>query len=412
MEIKVYALCHIGKVRGKNQDNYYCNGVIPDPENSNFRYGGSFDGSKPALFGVFDGMGGHLHGERASLYAVETCETEFEQYAGGDPFGVMNRICRTSNERICEEMENVVKGRMGSTASMLLFENGEMFICNLGDSPMFLLRDGKLEQISYEHTERHNYEQIFGENYDKKKKFRLTQHLGIFPNEMELSPYNNREPSQTGDRFLICSDGVTDMVSPDEIAEIISSGQPLEKAAEQLLQTALDNGGKDNTTLILGEIKGKVDHIPMELPQEAPAPYQAAAPAQPMPTEAYCAPQAAPVPAQKNGRRKLLTVIAVALFAVALAVVGVLVFLLANKNTGKQQTPTSEPTTQAVQPTTQYVPPTTEDNQIAIAQNDDEQTEQIKNDAEAAMDKIQSAFEQATQAAPPNDADPNGNPPM
>ena len=60
MEINVYSICHLGKVREKNQDNYYCNGVMPDTENSNFRYGGSLEASEPLLFGVFDGMGGFL----------------------------------------------------------------------------------------------------------------------------------------------------------------------------------------------------------------------------------------------------------------------------------------------------------------------------------------------------------------
>ena len=173
MEINVYSICHLGKVREKNQDNYYCNGVMPDTENSNFRYGGSLEASEPLLFGVFDGMGGHLHGERASLYAVQTCDALFSKDRGGNPFGIMNEICTTANKMICDEMENVVKGRMGSTASMVLFEQGGMYVCDLGDNPIFLIHGGDIRQISYEHTERHNYEQIFGDNYDKNKKFRL-----------------------------------------------------------------------------------------------------------------------------------------------------------------------------------------------------------------------------------------------
>lgn len=412
MEIKVYSLSHIGKVRGQNQDNYYCNGVVPDTENSNFRYGGSFDGSKPVLLGVFDGMGGHLHGERASLYAVQACESLFAQYKGGDPFGVMNQICRSSNERICEEMENVVKGRMGSTASMLLFENGNMFICNLGDSPMFLFRGGKMKQVSFEHTERHNYEQIFGNDYDKKKKFRLTQHLGIFPNEMELSPYNSREPAQTGDRFLICSDGVTDMVPEEEIAAIVNGEASLEKAAEQLLKTALDNGGKDNTTLILGEVTGEVQNIPMELPpQSAPAPYGAPQDAPPAPNSAPYN-DAPPAAVQKSNKRKLLTVIAIALFAVGLAIVGVLAYLLATQESNSKPAEKSVPTTQAVPPTTQAVPSTTEDNQISIAQNDNEKIKEIEDHAGDTIDKIQSAFEEATEYIPPENGYPGVNPPM
>lgn len=354
MEIKVYSICHIGKVREKNQDNYYCNGIMPDPESPNFKYGGSFDASSPLLFGVFDGMGGHLHGERASLYAVQTCEALFSNYKGGNPFGTMNEICYTANKLICDEMENVVKGRMGTTASMLLFEQGGMFVCNLGDSPIFLLHRGELRRVSYEHTERHNYEQIFGENYDKKKKFRLTQHLGIFPNEMELSPYNSRESIETGDRFLICSDGVTDMISDEEIRSIILSSESVEKAAEQLLNTALDNGGRDNTTIILGEITGnvpKANFIPpvAKQPDYSAAAYEAPTAAPQMsnsdnnavPAPSYGYSQSNPAIAENRGSRGRtpLIIIAAVLAAIALIIGGILVFrLIGNSNDAASST--------------------------------------------------------------------------
>lgn len=367
MEIKVYSLSHVGKVRSKNQDNFYCNGITPGSENDNFADGGSLSMDKPLLFGVFDGMGGHLHGERASLFAVEASEKLFRQYRGNDPYGVMNEICRVSNERICEEMENVVKGRMGSTASMLLFEQESMFICNLGDSPIFLIRNGAMKQISYEHTERHNYEQIFGNDYNKKKKFRLTQHLGIFPTEMELAPYNNQEDILPGDRFLICSDGLTDMVENEEITSIVSGVRSVEKAAQVLLNRALENGGKDNITIILGEISGKPTR---QVPFTVPVPrVEAAQPVQPVQTV-----QAADSPVQpqqqmphvqqaqqvshnntgtggateeKDVKRKVLMAVAIALAVIAVAITGVIVFMLMQKPQDPQPAPETTAAAQA-----------------------------------------------------------------
>ncbi len=256
MDIKVYSLTHIGLVRSKNQDNFYCEGITPGSENESFAKGSVFSMDKPLLFGVFDGMGGHLHGERAASIAVETCGQLFDNYGGGNPYGVLNEICRVSNQRICDEMETVIKGRMGSTASMLLFEHGLAFICNLGDSPVFLIRGGTIKQISYEHTERRNYEQAFGDNYNynKRRKFRLTQHLGILPGEAKLSPYNSQRDIRCDDKFLICSDGLTDMVEKEEIASIVSNARSLENASRTLLERALENGGRDNITIILCEI--------------------------------------------------------------------------------------------------------------------------------------------------------------
>ena len=370
MEIKVYSVCHIGKIREKNQDNFYCNGIMPGTESRNFKYGGSFDASSPLLFGVFDGMGGHLYGERASLYAVQTCEALFSKYKGGDPFGAMNEICFAANKLICDEMENVVKGRMGSTASMLLFEQGGMFVCNLGDSPVFLLHRGKLRRVSCEHTERRNYEQIFGDNYDKNKKFRLTQHLGIFPNEMELSPYNSRENIETGDRFLICSDGVTDMISDEEIRGIIMSADSAEEAAERLLNTALDNGGRDNITIILGEINGEVPKTNFNPPamnqteQTAPAyntsadnPQMSAPGTFSSQAPSYNYAQNSPAPEQAGGKtgRTPLIIIAAVLVTIAVIISGILVFRLIGNSGGEAQPAAAAPSsTQSQSSTSAY----------------------------------------------------------
>ncbi len=254
MQINVYALSDRGIVRPKNQDNLICAETKVDIGESGWKHCGTYSTNTPSLFGVFDGMGGHLCGERASEIAADTASYEFAAYRGGAPDRLVQDICFKSNEIICDEMQRIVKGRMGTTASMLLFENDRFQLCNLGDSPIFLIRNGSIEQISYEHSERHNYERVFGTNYDKKKKFRLTQNLGIFPDEMELSPYLLHGEINEGDVFLICSDGLTDMVETDEILSVISKSNSVEDAGETLLSLALANGGRDNITIILGKV--------------------------------------------------------------------------------------------------------------------------------------------------------------
>ena len=88
---------------------------------------------------------------------------------------------------------------------------------------------------------------------DKKKKYKLTQHLGIFPEEMEIEPYIVPGQSKPNDRYLICSDGLTDMVSKNDIESVLSCNL-LRDAVKQLMQNALDNGGKDNITMICIEV--------------------------------------------------------------------------------------------------------------------------------------------------------------
>lgn len=254
MYIEVYSLCHRGMVRPKNQDNLLCFDTLADIQESEFNHCGVYSTYSPSLFGVFDGMGGHLCGEKASEIAATTAKKMSQNYEGGNPEKLLADICQRSNEIICDEMTNVVKGRMGSTASMVLFEKNRFQLCNLGDSPVFLVKDNGIKRISCEHTERQNYERIFGKNYEKNKKFRLTQHLGIFPDEMEISPYFATDTIESGDIFLLCSDGLTDMVELDEILNIILKSDSVKSAGEKLLSVALANGGKDNITIIIGKV--------------------------------------------------------------------------------------------------------------------------------------------------------------
>ena len=438
MDIKVYSLTHIGLVRSKNQDNFYCEGITPGSENESFAKGSVFSMDKPLLFGVFDGMGGHLHGERAASIAVETCGQLFDNYGGGNPYGVLNEICRVSNQRICDEMEAVIKGRMGSTASMLLFEHGLAFICNLGDSPVFLIRGGTIKQISYEHTERRNYEQAFGDNYNynKRRKFRLTQHLGILPGEAKLSPYNSQREIRCDDKFLICSDGLTDMVEKEEIASIVTNARSLENASRTLLERALENGGRDNITIILCEIgkqptlnsskkkrfpgilqrKPKTDNpkqkeqLTKQTPQEAPKPQAEQTVQAPQEAQKPQTDQTKPVPQEpqteqarqepqlpitqkvpqepqseqvkelqeslRKEKRKTIIAIAAALAVTVAAIVSVVVFTLFRQP--KEQTPTE--TTQSAS-----MQQTTEQAAFALSESEEGKASAVKDSAAKVM---------------------------
>ena len=133
---------------------------------------------------------------------------------------------------------------MGTTAAMLVFADKEIALCNIGDSKIFRLYDGSLEQISKDHVG----VSAFG------VKPPLSQNLGIPPSELVIAPYFARGAYNDGDVYLICSDGLTDMVSVEEITEVLVS-KPIEEAITLLLDKALANGGKDNTTIILCKIE-------------------------------------------------------------------------------------------------------------------------------------------------------------
>ena len=245
MQYRIYYAClsHIGNVRRINQDNFICDGryIENDETEIEFPLCGTKTSKETSVFGVFDGMGGEECGEVASYIASKTAATiQIEKDAIAD----LSQFCRKANNDICDYATLHEVSSMGTTAAMLAFTEKEVALCNIGDSKIFRLCNGTLEQISTDHVA----VAAFG------VKPPLSQNLGIPPTEMIIEPYLARGLYNDGDIYLICSDGLTDMVSVDEITEVLVS-TPIEDAITKLLDKALANGGKDNTTIILCKIE-------------------------------------------------------------------------------------------------------------------------------------------------------------
>lgn len=245
MHYKIHYSClsHIGNVRSINQDNFICDGRYMDMGDTpiEFPLCGTKTSKDISVFGIFDGMGGEECGEIAS-YIASKAATEIA--IGKDATADLSRFCHKANNDICDYATLHEVSAMGTTAAMLAFTEKEVVLCNIGDSKIFRLCNGTLEQISMDHVA----VAAFG------VKPPLSQNLGIPPNELVIDPYIARGPYNGGDIYLICSDGLTDMVSVDEITEVLASN-PIEAAITQLLEKALANGGKDNTTIILCKIE-------------------------------------------------------------------------------------------------------------------------------------------------------------
>lgn len=230
---------HVGRCRKRNQDNFFCNGAYMPADNigTGGVISGSADPSEKPVFAIYDGMGGEEAGEMAAFLAAE--ETNHYSPDCGTEQGFFS-FCKNANSRICDyTLQNGI-GSMGTTAAMMRFTEDESGLCNIGDSKIFLLSDGTLTQLSYDHVGI----PVFG------RKPPLTQNLGIPENEMLIDPYVAMGTYNTGDVYLLCSDGLTDMVSTTRIEEILNQYRG-RAAAELLLQEALENGGKDNVSFVL-----------------------------------------------------------------------------------------------------------------------------------------------------------------
>lgn len=241
----------VGRIREKNEDNFIFHGMYNEKVEKHMEYTEKICLTEPMLYGIFDGMGGEAYGEVASRLMAMICQ-KYQLHPGHLSKDAC-ALCQIGNEFVTREEE--LRGlSMGSTASMLIFHE-KAFACNVGDSPIFLYRDGVLRKIYEEQTEKKIYEQMqFIGILNKKKKYRLLQHIGMQGEGVRISPYVEEFEIQDQDIFLICSDGLTDMVSEATIERVLSVFD--EDSAEKLVNLALENGGHDNVTVILIKVAG------------------------------------------------------------------------------------------------------------------------------------------------------------
>lgn len=245
-EISYSCVSNIGLRRRMNQDNFICGGVHRQNEagtEPTYPITGTVSSTQNALFGVFDGMGGEARGEMASLLAAKrAANTDLNKPAAD----ALSEICTAANQDICDFSKQYCLSACGTTAAMLMFGPEGVTACNIGDSKIFRLTDGTLQQISRDHLSIAPY----------GCKPPLSQYLGIPPDEMYISPYITAQEYRAADSYLICSDGLSDMVEPEKIYEILLSNEA-GAASRKLLELALAGGGKDNITLIAFKLHTK-----------------------------------------------------------------------------------------------------------------------------------------------------------
>lgn len=225
-----------GCVRSANQDSYHI-----DPE-------GRF-------FVVADGMGGHAGGEVASQIAVEAiCDCLQALWdVETEPQKLMQDAIDKANQAIInDQAAHPVRSDMGTSVVILIFRDQQPWYCHIGDSRLYRLHGAKLDQISEDHTWIARAIQTGAVNHDEAKthpwRHMLLQCLG----REDLKPVTVREVSwQQGDRFLICSDGLTEELSDDRIAHQLKSIRNCQQAAQALIESAKLRGGRDNITVVI-----------------------------------------------------------------------------------------------------------------------------------------------------------------
>ena len=236
--MKVVAKTHCGKVRPINEDRY----LVPE------------EGDSIVL--VADGMGGHKAGEVASETAAQTIRACAVKMHGREiSIKTALKWVRQANQ-IIYRMANEKPECMGMGTTMTLLWEGErrILIGHVGDSRAYRLRDGKLSQITQDHSVVGELlrNQVITPEMAKKHPYRniITRAVGIDP-VVEVDVLS--EDKQLDDLWLVCSDGLYNMVDDKDIEEILNTLNE-EKAADRLLELALEHGGTDNITFVLGRV--------------------------------------------------------------------------------------------------------------------------------------------------------------
>ena len=237
---------NIGKIRKNHEDNFWCDGDFLPAINSGTEgvTSGIIKSEDIPAFGVFDGMGGESCGEMASAAAAEAFDAYYQENKNNfteDPRTFLMELGKAMNDRVCGYAADNNILSMGSTSAVVLFGKDWYAASNIGDSRIYTCRKGKLEQISTDHV-------FKGAGF---RKAPLVQYLGLEEADGILEPSYERGSLESGLRILICSDGVTDMITDEELCDLLSSGEEIAAVAGTILEKALENGGRDNITLIL-----------------------------------------------------------------------------------------------------------------------------------------------------------------
>ena len=235
MNIQIVGGTDKGKHRKSNEDAY---GIFEDLN----------------LAVVADGMGGHAAGEVASRLAVEMVHQTILQNSLGEPAQLLSQAILNANSRILETAKNdPALGGMGTTIVALLISGKTAHIGYAGDSRIYLFRKSTLKQLTEDHSLVGDYMRkglLTPEEAQKNPlKHVITRALGT---SEPLQVDQVSLPLEEDDIFLLCSDGLSNMIADEELQRLISSGTlNLENSCSGMIQLANDNGGVDNITLVL-----------------------------------------------------------------------------------------------------------------------------------------------------------------
>ncbi len=265
--VETYGLTDTGRVRPGNEDQFLVavlTKALQIRSTSLPRSKMQYSDERGYLFLVADGMGGHQAGEQASALAVDYIEEfvlntlkwflHLRGQEGQTLLAEFHAALKQADAAICQQAsQHRELWGMGTTLTMAYSIDRDLFIAHVGDSRCYLMREGNLHQLTHDHTL--VQEMVRRGHLQPEEASRhhlrhvITNVLGS--TEPGVLPEVHKVRLEPGDEMLLCSDGLTEMVSDADIAAMLRSEPDLRRAAERLIGLANENGGKDNVTVVL-----------------------------------------------------------------------------------------------------------------------------------------------------------------
>ncbi|MCR4763180.1 MAG: Stp1/IreP family PP2C-type Ser/Thr phosphatase [Lachnospiraceae bacterium] len=239
--LKAFSITDIGRKRKLNQDY-----VFTSVERV---------GNLSNVFIVADGMGGHKAGDYASRFTVETVVEEIASSYERNPEVILGDAIDAANRKLrMKAAEDERLFGMGTTFVASTILGGTLKVANVGDSRAYLIRDGAISQITRDHSLVEEMVRMGGIDRETARrhvdKNIITRAVGA-TEKVDVDYFEI--PLKKGDLILMCSDGLTNMVSDEDILSIVTRRENLVKKARTLIDTANENGGRDNIAVVLVE---------------------------------------------------------------------------------------------------------------------------------------------------------------
>jgi len=273
IRLTVFGRTDVGKVRANNEDAFVVSDLTAVPSIHAMASSVLFEvENRGILLAVSDGMGGEHAGEVASALALHALRQGMTTVTATSAEAALRACVERANHEVWAASSAPGRAGMGATLTAVLVLGTNAYIAEIGDSRAYLLRAGRLFPLTRDQS---LVQRLVDNGSLTRQQADTCEYKNVILQAMGIKPdvvvALNRLPLRRGDRFLLCSDGLSGKVSDDEMEAVMVASEALESACTKLIDMALQRGGEDNVTVLLAEVDGEsvpaltgIDRLPLE----------------------------------------------------------------------------------------------------------------------------------------------------